>query len=66
MAFQFGKEDTTNGLRSNQHIYLIQHVCTYIQPTKAMNVGRDKDTSKAKTLQPTIINNVQALTQFYL
>ena len=26
----------------------------------------DKDTSKAKTLRPTIINNMQSLTQFYL
>ena len=30
-----------------------------------MNVGRDKDTSKEKTLQPTIIYHLQALTQFY-
>ena len=31
-----------------------------------MNVGWDKDTSKAKTLQPTIIYYLQAVKQFYL
>ena len=60
-----GKEDATNGVHLNKHIYLL-HTCTYIQPTKAMNVGWDEDTSKAKTLEPTIIYHLQALAQFYL
>ena len=67
-----GKEDATNRVHLNKHIYLIQHVCTYIQPTimqscryeKAMDAGRAHEQGEA--LQPTTINDVQALKQFYL
>ena len=57
MAFQEGKEDATNGVHLTKHIYLLN---TYARIYNQSNHARDgdKDTSKAKTLRPTIINNV--------
>ena len=80
MAFQLGKMTRRTGSHSKKHIYYNytrmqeSNNKTRIQSTKAKhacscfmkNAGRDKDTSKAKTLQPSIALCIQSLIQFYL
>ena len=59
-----GKEDATNRVHLNKHIYLLhtytgnnKHACSKVMKARIQ---------ATKALQPTTINDVQALKQFYL
>ena len=77
MAFQWGKEDATNRVHLNKHVYLLHtytgnntHACSKAMKTRMHlfyeGCGTGQRHERGEALQPSTIIDVQALQQFYL